>query len=104
MPEFNSQSWQDYYSLFTVNPHNLDFHLDLIMEKLENTGNIEISPLCDNNGKISPLLGPLMKTLQDLGLNIEISQLSAQMASLPEFNKIYRAVKRVFRQAKVTIS
>ena len=32
------------------------------------------------------------------------TRLSAQMASLPEFNKIYRAVKRVFRQAKVTIS
>lgn len=75
MPEFNSQSWQGYYSLFIVNPHNLDFHLDLIMEKLENTGNIEISPLCDNNGKVSPLLGPLMKALQDLGLNIEITQL-----------------------------
>ena len=82
MPEFNSQTWQDYYSLFTAHPDNLHFHLDLIMEKLHNTGNIEISPLCDNRGKVSPLLGPLMKTLQDLGLNIEISQLDA--ASLPQ--------------------
>lgn len=30
------------------------------------------------------------------------TRLSAQMTSLPEFDKIYRAVKRAFRQAKIT--
>ncbi len=30
------------------------------------------------------------------------TRLSAQMASLPEFDNVYRAIKRVFRQAKIT--
>ena len=29
-------------------------------------------------------------------------RLSAQMAQLPEFEDVYRAVKRVFRQARIT--
>ncbi len=75
MPDYYSGYYSGYYSLFTVHPNDLNFHLGVIMQKLDNTGTIEISPLCDNGGKISPLLGPLMKTLQDLGLNIEITQL-----------------------------
>ena len=30
------------------------------------------------------------------------TRLSAQMANLPKFDNVYRAVKRVFRQAKIT--
>lgn len=66
---------QGYHSLFAVQPDDLDFHLRAIMEKLNDRGEVQISPLCDAAGRPSPLLGPLMKALQDQDLGIEITQL-----------------------------
>ncbi len=66
---------QSYYSLFAHHPEDLNFHLQSIINLLNVNGNIQVSPLCDAAGKVSPLLGSLMKALQEMDLGIEITQL-----------------------------
>ena len=77
-----------YNSLFAAHPEDLDFHLRAIMEILNAEGGLRISPLCDANGNISPLLGPLMKALQDMDYGIEITQAGDE--AHPQANAILR--------------
>lgn len=80
----------EYHSLFAVQADNLDFHLRAIMEKLENTGEVQVSPLCDAEGRPSLLLGPLMKALQDQNLGIEITQLEDEAESSQSTNALLK--------------
>ena len=83
-------SKQEHHSLFAVQPDNLDFHLRTIMKKLNERGDLPISPLCDAEGRPSRLLGPLMKALQDQNLGIEITQLDDENESPQNANALLR--------------
>ena len=81
---------QEHYSLFAAQPGDLDFHLRAIMEKLNDAGDVQISPLCDAAGRPSPLLGPLIKALQDQDLGIEITQLDGGDESPQSSNAVLK--------------
>ncbi len=85
---------RDLYDLWYLcnetNSVDLTFCIDAIHAKLAHR-NKKLADVCNEFDKKEARLKKTWGT-----------RLSAQMANLPEFDRVYRAVKRIFRQAKVT--
>jgi predicted nucleotidyltransferase component of viral defense system len=86
---------RDLYDLWCLTEHNgimmLSDCLEAINAKLAHRG----KTLDEVRGEFHKKEVRLKKTWE--------TRLAAQMASLPEFDKVYRAVKRAFRQSNITV-
>ena len=59
--------------------HGVDEHVALILEMIKIAGEVNIFPLLDKFGQISKLLGPVMLSLQQRELGLEVCQVGSQL-------------------------
>lgn len=66
--------------LFANDPtQDKSFHLDAIVELTRVAKECRIFPLCDREGQISTLIGPLLMELNQLNLGVEVRQVPYQL-------------------------
>lgn len=67
------------YYLFTQTRADLDFHLNLIRQLARVAKEVRIFPLIDQQGVLSPLLGPVLLGLQQENYGVEVRDVTSPL-------------------------